>query len=56
MILTVSYFSLPSFTREKFFKSYSDMMDNYVSFKMKTNPGSRFVITGEGKYMLLIKD
>lgn len=53
--LTVAYRSLFSFTREKYFESYSDMMI-YVKMKTKTNPGSKLLATWTGKYKLIIND
>jgi len=53
--LSINYKSLISFTKEKYFESYSDMMV-YVKMKMKTNPGSKLMTTWTGKYMLLIND
>lgn len=53
--LSISYRSLFSFVREKYFESYSDMMV-YVKMKMKTNPGSKLIATWTGKYKLIIND
>lgn len=53
--LTVAYRSLFSFTREKYFESYSDMM-SYVRMKTKTNPGTQLMVAWTGKYKLVIND
>lgn len=53
--LSISYRSLFSFTREKYFDSYSDMMI-YVRMKMKTNPGTQLMTTWTRKYKLIIND
>lgn len=53
--LSINYRSLFSFTREKYFESYSDMMV-YVKMKMKTNPGTQLMVTWTGKYKLTIND